>query len=59
MAERDQHFRDAGDHVTSLPKAEQDLNVADVDGEPDGRCRRPGLRDAFTHRGAACFEPKR
>ena len=23
-------LRDAGDHVTSLPKAEQDLNVADV-----------------------------
>ena len=31
----------------------------DVDREPDGRCRQPGLRDAFTHRGAACFEPKR
>jgi hypothetical protein len=25
-----QTLRDAGDHVTSLPKAEQDLNVADV-----------------------------
>ena len=29
-------LRDAGDHVTSLPKAEQDLNVADVDREPHG-----------------------
>jgi hypothetical protein len=53
-------LKDAGDYITSLPKAEQDLNewqtsIGSLMGAAEGR----DFVIHSTHRGAACFDPQR
>jgi hypothetical protein len=47
-------LRDAADYIMKLPKAEQDLEEWQAAVE----ALIMAAEGAFTHRGAACFEPK-